>query len=365
VSLTLANGSLTDADGATDIDAANVSVGVLGTGTSIGTPATTTPAVPISIDASGPLVTLTALGGTGSGVHVEVVQPGSVTFTDSQPFTASAVRTLFTHGTTTFDTYYVSDLTVRANGSISSTMAAGNFLRVPGTLTLNAVGSIGGGIANPFAIDAGTLNATATTGLSFSELGNVTLGNISSASGAFFVQAGSTLTFNAATVINAGVGGTAILVANGSPGIAVAAAPTMLGSWSRFLLYALKAELTTPPLIISIGNPSIGGFIADAIDSPRNFNPATPDPFGDLLNHFIFSFAANPPTDPSLYIDIPVEVFQPVSIVFGSYDPTKFGEVGDLWMSSSELYEIERKAGKARKALPPQVNRAKYTPQGN
>ena len=185
----------------------------------------------------------------------------------------------------------------------------------------------------------------------------------STVSGAFFVEAANTLTFNSTTVINAGVGGTALLVANGIPGVSVSGTPAMN---SRFLLYALNAGLTDPIVILSgPGIPSIGTLVADVIDSPRNFNPLTPDPFGDLLDHFVFSLEANPPTDPSLYIDIPVEVFQPVSIVFGAYDPTKFGEVGDLWMSSSELYEIERKARKARKALPVQVNRAKYTPQGN
>jgi hypothetical protein len=135
---------------------------------------------------------------------------------------------------------------------------------------------------------------------------------------------------------------------------------------SRFLLFALNAELTDPPVLVDVqgNNPRINGLNAVRINSPINFNAATPDPFGDLLSHFVFSIKANPPTDPSLYIDIPVEVFQPVSIVFGDYDPTKFGEVGDLWMSSSELYEIERKAGKARKTLPPQVSRTKYYPEG-
>jgi hypothetical protein len=354
VTLNLTLGAVTDADGATDIDAAIVNVGALGAGANIGAAAN-----PIEIDASGATVTLDARGDAGGGVHVEVAQAGAVTFTDSQPV-APALRTLFTRGATTFDTFYRSDLSVRANGNIGSLMAAGTSLLVPGTLTLNAVGgSIGGGIANPFAIDAGTLNAQAATGLSFAEVNNVTLGNLSSTAGPFFVQAGNTLTFNNATVINAGVGGTAFLVANGIPGISVVGTPAMN---SRFLLYALNAELTDPLVIINnLGNPAIGALVADAIDSPRAFNPGTPDPFGDLLDYFIFSLEANPPTDPSLYIDIPVEVFQPVSIVFGEYDPTKFGEVGDLWMSSSELYEIERKAGKARKALPPQVNRAKYT----
>ena len=40
---------------------------------------------------------------------------------------------------------------------------------------------------------------------------------------------------------------------------------------------------------------------------------------------------------------IPVEDYRAVTISFGDYDPTKFGEVGDLWLSSSELYEEERK----------------------
>jgi hypothetical protein len=366
VNLTLSLGTLADTDAATDIAAANVTVGANGSTASIGAAAN-----PIKIDASGALVDLRAQGGSSSGVHLEVAQAGNIRFTDSQPIVPTGVHTLFQRNLATiFDVRYVNDLTVRANGNISSTMAPGTSLLVPGTLTLNAVGagsSIGGGIANPFAIDVGTLNASAGGGLSFSEAGNVTLGNIlgnvSGGSGAFFINAANTLTFNNSTVINAGVGGTAFLVANGIPGISVVGNPTMT---SRFLLYALNAELTDPPVIINtLGKPSIGALIADAIDSPRNFNPATPDPFGDLLNYFVFSLEANPPTDPSLFIDIPVEVFQPVSIVFGEYDPTKFGEVGDLWMSSSELYEIERKARKARKALPVQVNRSKYTPSGN
>jgi hypothetical protein len=361
VNLTLAGGSLLDTDGATDIDALNVSVGAIGAGGSIGAAAN-----PIEIDASGTTVTLDARTGTGSGVHVEVAQAGDITFTDSLPSGTAATETKFTRGTVTFDTLYSSDLTVRANGNIVSALPVGTPLLVPGTLTLNAVGagsSIGGGIANPFAIDVGTLNATAGSGLSFSDVNNVTLGGISTVSGAFFIQAGNTLTLNGSTVVNAGVGGTAILVANGIPGISVAGTPSLL---PRFLIYALNAELTDPLVILNSANkPTIGALVADEIDSPRNFNPATPDPFGDSLNYFIFSLEANPPTDPSLFIDIPVEVFQPVSIVFGDYDPTKFGEVGDLWMSSSELYEIERKAGKARKALPPQVNRAKYTPEAN
>jgi hypothetical protein len=358
VNLTLTAGSLADTDAATDIVAANVSAGVLAGGASFGSAVN-----PIKIAASGASVLLTALGGTGSGVHLEVAQAGNVNFSDSQA-SGPAFRSLFTHGATTFDTRYVSDLTVRANGNISSSMAAGTSLLVPGTLTLNAVGgSIGGGIANPLAIDVGTLNASATTGLSLFEAGNVTLGSISTVGSVFFIKADNTLTFGSSTVINAGVGGTAILVADGVPGVSVVGNPTVT---SRFLLYAKNADLTDPPVIADSqgSNPTIGGLGAVRIDSPINFNPATPDPFGDLLNHFIFSLKANPPNDPSLYIDIPVEVFQPVSIVFGDYDPTKFGEVGDLWMSSSELYEIERKAGQARKALPPQVNRTKYYPEG-
>jgi filamentous hemagglutinin family protein len=366
VNLTLAAGSLLDSDANPDIDAANVTAGVLGVNAAIGSSAN-----PIEIDASGASVLLTAQG-SGGGIHLEVAQADNVRFTDSLSLGPTGVRTLFVRedvipaNSTTFDVRYVSDLTVRANGNISSGMAAGTSLLVPGALTLNAVGagsSIGGGIANPFAIDAGTLNASAGMGVSFSAAGNLTLGNISTVGGAFFIEAANTLTFNGATVINAGVAGTAILVANGIPGVSVVGTPAMN---SRFLLYALNAGLTDPIVILSsLGVPSIGALVADAIDSPRAFNPLTPDPFGDLLDYFIFSLEANPPTDPSLFIDIPVEVFQPVSIVFGEYDPTKFGEVGDLWMSSSELYEIERKAGKARKALPPQVNRAKYTPQGN
>jgi len=360
-----AGGALTDTDPNTDIDASAVTVALTGAG-AIGSSAN-----PIEIDASGPTVTLDALG-AGGGVHVELAQAGALTVTDSQPHMATAFRTLFQQNpATVFDVRYASDLTIRVNGDIRSAIAAGSSLLVPGTLTLNAVGGkIGrdlgggmvGGIADPFAIDAGTLNATAGNGLSFLEAGNVTLGSISSASGAFFIRAGDTLTFDNSTVIDAGAAGTAFLVADGSPGVSVVGTPAMN---SRFLLYALNAALTDPPVIIVGGTPAIGGLTADEINSPIDFDPITPDPFGDMDNHFVFSLEANPPSDPSLFIDIPVEIFQPVSIVFGEYDPAKFGELGDLWMSSSELYEIERKAGKARKALPTQVNRAKYVPPGN
>jgi hypothetical protein len=353
-------GALTDTDAATDIRASGIDVFLNGTGGgAIGSSVN-----PIKFDAGAGTVTLTALG-NGGGVHVELAQAGALAITDSHEYLGGpAIETLFNQNiASVFQARYANDLTIKVNGNINSTIAAGDFLRAPGVLTLNAVGgSIGGGIANPLAIDAGTLNASAGTGLSFSEVNNVTLGGISTVGGAFFISAANTLTFNNSTVINAGIGGTAILVANGIPGVSVIGTPAMN---SRFLLYALNAELTTPLVILNTASkPTIGALIADAIDSPRTFNPATPDPFGDLLDYFIFSLEANPPTDPSLFIDIPVEVFQPVSIVFGDYDPTKFGEVGDLWMSSSELYEIERKAGKARKALPEQVNRTKYVPEG-
>jgi filamentous hemagglutinin family protein len=351
-------GALTDTDTVTDIDASGISVATTGSG-AIGSIAD-----PIEIDAGPGAVLLQALG-TGGGVHVELAQAGNVTITDSQSYLGTtAVETLFNQVlASVFQVRYANDLTIQVNGNINSTIAAGNFLRVPGQLSLNASGSIGGGIANPMAIDAGTLHASAGTGLSFTDVNDVTLGDISSAGGMFFVEAANTLTFSDSTMIDAGAANTAFLVANGSPGVRVVGtvAPNMI---SRFILYALNSELTDPPTIIdNNGFPSIGLLDADRIDSPRNFNPATPDPFGDLLSYFVFSLVADPPTDPSLFIDVPVEVFQPVSIVFGEYDPTKFGEVGDLWMSSSELYEIERKAGKARKALPTQVNRTKYVPE--
>ena len=44
----------------------------------------------------------------------------------------------------------------------------------------------------------------------------------------------------------------------------------------------------------------------------------------------------------------------------GQYDPTKFGEVGDIWLSSSELYEEQRKAGKAPRLAPEKVERLKF-----
>jgi hypothetical protein len=61
---------------------------------------------------------------------------------------------------------------------------------------------------------------------------------------------------------------------------------------------------------------------------------------------------------------IPVEDYRAVSISFGDYDPTKFGEVGDLWLSSSELYEEERKAGKAPRVAPEKIERMKFLIRG-
>jgi hypothetical protein len=85
--------------------------------------------------------------------------------------------------------------------------------------------------------------------------------------------------------------------------------------------------------------------------------------FNDGQSHFIFQLDANPPNDPSLFIDIPLELYQPVAISFGEYDPSRFGEAGDIWMSSSELYEIERKASTAPKSVPIKVERAKHVSQ--
>ena len=336
---------------------------VTSTGGNIGTAAN-----PLDIESPGGAVNLTANGG---GVHVNTVSAGDVQFQTSA--IGPQIQTTFTQGGQTFALSYADDLTVVANGNIASvipgpapalTPGQGSLI-VPGVLTLNAVGgSIGGGIGSPLAINAGTLNARAGNGISLSEANDLTLGAISATTGPLFVKAGGSFTFNGSgsTVINAN-GGTAILVANGLPGVIVNGAPTMS---SRFILYALNASLTSPIVIKnSFGSPTIGGLVANRLDSPLDFNPLTPDPFSDGLSHFVFSLEANPPTDPSLFIDIPVEVFQPVSIVFGDYDSTKFGDVGDLWMSSSELYDIERKAGKAPKAVPLQVGRSGYVTKGN
>jgi len=206
-------------------------------------------------------------------------------------------------------------------------------------------------------IDAGTFAGSAGTGLAVEDTGDLTLGAISTAGGNFFIRAADTLALTDTTTLSAGAGNV-ILVADGAPGISVSGSPMIN---SRFLIYAVNATLTDPPVIRdNQGRPVIGNLIADELDSPRNFNPAEPDPFLDTLDYFVFRAEANPPTDPSLFIDIPMELYRPVSINFGEYDPTKFGEVGDLWMSSSELYEIERKAGKAPKPLPDQVDKSKY-----
>ena len=61
---------------------------------------------------------------------------------------------------------------------------------------------------------------------------------------------------------------------------------------------------------------------------------------------------------------IKVEDYRAISISFGDYDPTKFGEVGDLWLSSSEIYEEERKAGKGPPLVPEKIERMKFLIRG-
>jgi hypothetical protein len=350
-----AAGNVTDSqtDGTADLTANTINVTA---GADIGTTAN-----PLGIGGAVGNVDLTAASGA---VHVNAQSTGTpdVNITDATG-NAAIIRTEFTQGGRTYTSIYANsaagNFTIQSGGNI--TEVAGFTVASAGTLALRAAGSIGGGFAAPLRIDAGTFAGSAGTGLAVEDAGDLTLGNISTAAGNFFVRAGDTLTLNNSTTLSAGAGNV-ILVSDGAPGISVAGVPTIN---SRFLIYAVNASLTDPPVIKNQqGKPAVGGLVADVLDSPRNFNPATPDPFGDTSDYFVFRAEANPPTDPSLFIDIPMELYRPVSINFGQYDPTKFGEVGDLWMSSSELYEMERKAGKGTNAVPGKVDKSKYITSG-
>jgi hypothetical protein len=200
--------------------------------------------------------------------------------------------------------------------------------------------------------------------MSLQDINEVILGGLSSSGGNIFVRA-NILDLGATTDIDAGAG-TVILVGNTIPGIRVApnSSPTID---SRFVIFAPSARTTIPQFREDLMR--ILPFAAGRVirNSPFPVGAANPIPsgLGAAENAYVFASSELGVNDPSLFIDIPVEVFEPVSIVFGDYDPTKFGEFGELWMSSSELYEIERKAGKARKPPPAQVDRAKYVPEGN
>jgi hypothetical protein len=235
-----------------------------------------------------------------------------------------------------------------------------------GTLTLKADGSISDGAGSYLPIDAGTFAGSGTS-IAVVDSADVTLGAVSTTAGNLIIQA-NTISLNGTTTLdansdNVGPAGVVVLAGTGAPGLQVSGTPTITPS-SRFIFYAANALLTKPPVV----GTSLGPFVADRVfvnrplGSPFAFDPADPIPafVGSSGNALIFASSERPADDPSLFIDIPVELYHPVSITFGEYDPTRFGEVGDLWMSSSELYEIERKAGTAPKAVPAKVDRMKY-----
>jgi len=285
---------------------------------------------------------------------------GDITFTSSID-NGPNITTTFTSGARTFATTYAhdgnGDLSVQGGGNINGPVTV---LAPSATLTLNAGGAIGNGSGGYFQMDAGKFAGSAGSSLVLHDLSSVTLGSVSSSSGNLIVQADNTLFLDSGTMLDAHSG--TVVLAGTVPGITIVAGSTpTIAAGSRFLFYAASARLTVPVVVGTTLSP----FLASKVILNHPFNPNDPVPasFGSG-NALIFVSSDRPISDPSLFIDIPVELYRPVSITFGEYDPTKFGEVGDLWMSSSELYEIERKAGLAPKVVPEKVERMNYLSHG-
>jgi len=339
-------------------------------------------------------LTVVTDGNITAQASVELSVPGILTLRAGGNIGGSAASPLLIDAGTfagSADNIWVSDNNDLSLGDITTTtgnldVAAGGDLTVAGTSTVDAAVDVnltagsdtvfsagsqitGGGdfrvtAGNDISVAAGSQLESTGGELRLEAGGNATISGNLTADGAAddhlrvvadtITLAGSpTLNANANSIVLAGRTGNGLRIQG-------AGTPNLL---SRFVIYAPSARQTFPQFREDLRR--IPPLAEGRVIRGESFEDTTPIPsgLGALENAYVFAAPDVGVTDPSLFIDIPVEVFQPVSIVFGDYDPTKFGEAGDLWMSSSELYEIERKAGKARKALPAQVNRSDYVPQ--
>jgi hypothetical protein len=138
----------------------------------------------------------------------------------------------------------------------------------------------------------------------------------------------------------------------------------------KWFIYSTSPKANGPGLKRIEGDPFVffGSLQADEVFFEKKFSTDPPGslPAGEGNLVFVSPESSDDFDEIAKFFGdfIPVEDYRAVTISFGDYDPTKFGEVGDLWLSSSELYEEERKAGKAPRVAPEKIERMKFLIRG-
>lgn len=175
--------------------------------------------------------------------------------------------------------------------------------------------------------------------------------------------------------IEAGAGNDIVLVAEtlGAPVVNNGITLDVSGG-GRWFIYSSSPSFNTPPILSVEGEDDLffGSLRVDHVTFEKNFAANPPGDFpaavGDNVGNMVFALPDGGDDFDEIakfFADfIPVEDYRAVTISFGDYDPTKFGEVGDLWLSSSELYEEERKAGRAPRVAPEKIERMKFLIRG-
>ena len=262
------------------------------------------------------------------------------------------------------------------NGALTSATVDNTADVVGATVT---VSTTGGGViganaavnaATPLEVNASTLNVAGSGAVAILDIADgVTLNSIAS-SGNAVLRAIGTITLGNGGNLNPGNGNTAVIAAEGSPLNAnLVNGGITLNAASRYLLYS-TANLRNSPVLAKTGDQIFFGSLP--VGSPvfeRTFDPTTPIPATLPVGNLMIFSAPDTGEDfdelAKFFGDfITLEDYRTVSITFGDYDPRKFGESDDLWLSSSELYEEERKAGKAPRVTPDKIERMKFLIRG-
>jgi hypothetical protein len=350
VGISVENGSLTSAtvDGTADIVAGRVSLGVGGSGNTIGESLQNR----LEIDAT----TLAAGTAFGNQDHIFIVD---------------------TAGGVTIDTVDAGSSTVaiRAeNGNITSSVVDGNADIFGGSLLLSTTGggSVGAGTTDPLEVAVASIGTDvgSSVGGDISVLdlaGGLTL-NSMTAGGGVQIRSTEGLTLGSGS-ITAGAGENIVLSAEGLafPVINQGLDLNVSGG-GKWFIYSTSPKFNTPPILSVGGILTFGGLVVNQLTFEKTLAADPPGTFSSGEGNMVFSLPDGGDDFDEIakfFGDfIPVEDYRAVSISFGDYDPTKFGEVGDLWLSSSELYEEERKAGKAPRVAPEKIERMKFLIRG-
>lgn len=272
------------------------------------------------------------------------------------------------------------DVNLRAiNGNITSFVVDGNADLFGAAVTLSTTGggNVGGSIAQPLEINAVSLGQNGggvpTVGGLISVLdvaGGLTLNSMSAGGEVRVRSLGSEgLTMAAGNTITAGAGQNIVLSAesSGAPVENLGMSLNVSGG-GQWFIYSTSPRFN-PTSIISVGGIlTFGGLTVNNLQFEKTLAANPPGTFPSGTGNMVFALPDSGEDFDEIakfFGDfIQVEDYRAVSITFGDYDATKFGEVGDLWLSSSELYEEERKAGKAPRLAPEKVERMKFLIRG-